>query len=108
MIWCSATGGGICRAQSAGGWFAARGETAGVQAITPHDLRHTCASLAMSAGVNVLALQRMLGHKSAKVTLDTYATCSTPTWTRWPPPWTWHGRRMSETLTKSSQTNSNS
>ncbi|CFS52982.1 integrase [Mycobacterium tuberculosis] len=27
----------------------------------------------MSAGVNVLALQRILGHKSAKVTLDTYA-----------------------------------
>ena len=27
----------------------------------------------MSAGVNVLALQRMLGHQSAKVTLDTYA-----------------------------------
>jgi integrase len=23
--------------------------------------------------VNVLALQRMLGHKSAKITLDTYA-----------------------------------
>ena len=27
----------------------------------------------MSAGVNVLALQRMLGHASATVTLDTYA-----------------------------------
>jgi integrase len=27
----------------------------------------------VSAGVNVLALQRMLGHTSAKVTLDTYA-----------------------------------
>jgi integrase len=27
----------------------------------------------VSAGVNVLALQRMLGHKSAKITLDTYA-----------------------------------
>jgi site-specific recombinase XerD len=40
---------------------------------TPHDLRHTCASLAVSAGVNVLALQRMLGHTSAKMTLDTYA-----------------------------------
>jgi integrase len=39
----------------------------------PHDLRHTCASLAVSAGVNVLALQRMLGHTSAKMTLDTYA-----------------------------------
>ncbi len=46
---------------------------AGVQDITPHDLRHTCASLAVSAVVNVLALQRMLGHTSAKVTLDTYA-----------------------------------
>lgn len=44
-----------------------------VQQITPHDLRHTAASLAVSAGVNVLALQRILGHKSAKVTLDTYA-----------------------------------
>src|SRR5271154_282891 len=44
-----------------------------VRDITPHDLRHTCASLAVSAGVNVLALQRMLGHTSAKVTLDTYA-----------------------------------
>jgi integrase len=44
-----------------------------VQKITPHDLRHTCASLAVSAGVNVPALQRMLGHKSAKMTLDTYA-----------------------------------
>ena len=27
----------------------------------------------MSAGVNVLALERMLGHTSAKVTLDTDA-----------------------------------
>ena len=36
-------------------------------------LRHTCASLAVSAGVNVLALQRMLGHTSAKMTLDTCA-----------------------------------
>jgi integrase len=44
-----------------------------VQKITPHDLRHSCASLAVSAGVNVLARQRMLGHTSAKVTLDTYS-----------------------------------
>lgn len=38
-----------------------------------HDLRHSCAALAVSAGANVLALQRMLGHTSAKVTLDVYA-----------------------------------
>ncbi|RIK12295.1 MAG: hypothetical protein DCC47_07640, partial [Acidobacteria bacterium] len=38
-----------------------------------HDLRHTSASLAVSAGVNVKALQRMLGHASAAMTLDVYA-----------------------------------
>jgi integrase len=61
------------RPKSSTGWFQAAVKRAGVQHITPHDLRHTCASLAVSAGVNVLALQRMLGHKSAKMTLDTYA-----------------------------------
>lgn len=66
-------GGYLPRPKSSDGWFAAAVKRAGVQAITPHDLRHTCASLAVSAGVNVLALQRMLGHTSAKVTLDAYA-----------------------------------
>ncbi|WP_019181147.1 tyrosine-type recombinase/integrase [Microbacterium yannicii] len=41
--------------------------------ITPHDLRHTAASLAISAGANVKILQRMLGHASAAMTLDVYA-----------------------------------
>ena len=41
--------------------------------VTPHDLRHTAASLAVSAGANVKALQRMLGHASAAMTLDVYA-----------------------------------
>lgn len=38
-----------------------------------HDLRHTAASLAVSAGANVKAVQQMLGHASAKMTLDVYA-----------------------------------
>jgi hypothetical protein len=41
--------------------------------MTIHDLRHTAASLAISAGANVKAVQRMLGHASAAMTLDTYA-----------------------------------
>jgi integrase len=41
--------------------------------VTVHDLRHTAASLAVSAGANVKAVQRMLGHASAAMTLDTYA-----------------------------------
>ena len=44
-----------------------------MQTITPHDLRHTCASLAVSSGANVLAVSRMLGHKDPSVTLRIYA-----------------------------------
>jgi integrase len=40
--------------------------------ITPHQLRHTCASLAISAGANVKVLQTLLGHKTATLTLDRY------------------------------------
>ena len=61
------------RPKSDGGWFAGAVKRAKVQKITPHDLRYSCASIAISSGVNVLALSRMLGHTSAKVTLDTYA-----------------------------------
>lgn len=73
LVFPGPNGGYLPRPKSSGGWFAGAVKRAGVQAITPHDLRHTCASLSISAGVNVLALQRMLGHTSAKVTLDTYA-----------------------------------
>ena len=45
----------------------------GVPHMTPHDLRHTAASLAVQAGANVKAVQRMLGHASAAMTLDVYA-----------------------------------
>ncbi|MDJ0315074.1 tyrosine-type recombinase/integrase [Arthrobacter sp. H35-D1] len=41
--------------------------------ITPHDLRHTAASLAISAHANVKSIQRMLGHADAAMTLNTYA-----------------------------------
>jgi hypothetical protein len=39
----------------------------------PHSLRHTAASLAISAGATVLSVQRMLGHASAAMTLDVYS-----------------------------------
>jgi integrase len=46
---------------------------AGLEDVTPHDLRHTAASLAVSAGANVKAVQRLLGHASAAMTLDVYS-----------------------------------
>lgn len=54
-------------------WFARALADAELMEMTPHDLRHTAASLAVSSGANVKALQRMLGHKSAAETLDVYA-----------------------------------
>lgn len=59
--------------EGAGSWFAKATDAAGLERLTPHDLRHTAASLAISSGANVKAVQRMLGHKSAAMTLDTYA-----------------------------------
>ena len=45
----------------------------GVVPFTPHNLRDTAASLAVSEGANVKVIQRMLGHASAAMTLDVYA-----------------------------------
>lgn len=41
--------------------------------MTFHDLRHTAVSLAVKAGANVKVVQRIAGHSSATLTLDTYA-----------------------------------
>lgn len=42
--------------------------------LVPHDLRDTAASLAISAGASIKAVQRMLGHASAAMTLDVYGS----------------------------------
>jgi integrase len=54
-------------------WFDKALQEAKLPPMTIHDLRHTAASLAISSGANVKAVQRMLGHASAAMTLDTYA-----------------------------------
>jgi integrase len=46
---------------------------AGPRGLTPHEPRHTAASLAISAGANVKSMQAMLGHASAAMTLDVYS-----------------------------------
>ena len=40
--------------------------------FTPHGLRHTFASLLLSAQVSPAYVQRQLGHASIKLTVDTY------------------------------------
>lgn len=48
-------------------------KAAGLPRLTPHELRHTAASLAIASGAIVKDVQRMLGHAQASTTLDVYA-----------------------------------
>ena len=41
--------------------------------VSPHDLRHTAASLAIESGADVKEIQALLGHKDPAVTLKFYA-----------------------------------
>lgn len=46
---------------------------AGLPSIRFHDLRHTCATLALAQGVNPKIVSEMLGHSSVSITLDIYS-----------------------------------
>jgi len=78
LLWPSATGSYLAPPAARESWLS--GAVARCQAVDPtfprvtaHALRHTAASLAISAGANVKVVQRMLGHSSAAMTLDVYA-----------------------------------
>jgi integrase len=49
-------------------WKAAKRER-----VTPHDGRHSYASLMIAAGVNAKALSTYMGHANISITLDRYA-----------------------------------
>lgn len=55
-----------------------------IPAITPYDLRLSAASLAVSFGAHLKAVQRMLGHTSATMTLDVYADLFDDDLVQWP------------------------
>lgn len=40
--------------------------------VTPHDLRHTCASILINQGASIKLVQRWLGHASPVMTLEVY------------------------------------
>jgi len=78
LLWPSAAGGYLAPPSSTDSWLSGavarcQGADPTFPRITAHALRHTAASLAISAGANVKVVQRMLGHSSAAMTLDVYA-----------------------------------
>ena len=45
----------------------------GLPNMSPHDLRHTCASLLLQGGADIKSVQDILGHADARTTLNFYA-----------------------------------
>ena len=45
----------------------------GVPVIRLHDARHSCATLALSAGIHPKVVQQLLGHSSWAITMDLYS-----------------------------------
>ncbi len=49
-----------------------RAKALGLPRVTPHCLRHTCATLLLERGVPVKAVSEILGHSRINITLDLY------------------------------------
>ena len=63
----------ILQAAELGAWEGEEHRLRSVPRLTMYNLRHTAASLALRAGVDVKVVSAMLGHASVTLTLDTYA-----------------------------------
>lgn len=73
LVWTAPKGGYVPRPNAREGYWHRAIMTSGIPRVTPHELRHTAASLAVQSGANVKVVQQMLGHASAAMTLDVYA-----------------------------------
>ena len=78
LLWSTSTGTPLGPPAPSSSWLAfavprCQAADAEFPRVSAHALRHTAASLAISAGANPLVVQRMLGHSSAAMTLDVYS-----------------------------------
>jgi integrase len=72
-VFCNSHGGPLRRSHFHANDFKPLLKRAKLPAIRFHDLRHTSATLLLSAGVHPKIVQERLGHSQISVTLDTYS-----------------------------------
>lgn len=72
-VFCDTQGGPLRRSHFRERTFKPLLKKAGLPDIRFHDLRHTSATLLLSAGVHPKVVQERLGHSQISVTLDTYS-----------------------------------
>jgi len=73
LMFTNETGGPVDRHNLVSRHFRPILKATGLPAIRLYDLRHTAATLALSAGVPAKVVSEMLGHASVMLTLDTYS-----------------------------------
>lgn len=73
LVFASPDGGLLVVSNARRRWWRRAVNAADLAPLSPHDLRHTAASLAIGAGASPLAVARMLGHASPHETLNRYA-----------------------------------
>ncbi len=54
-------------------YFTRAVQSLGLEDVTVHWLRHTCASMLIRIGAPITTISEILGHSSIKITLDTYS-----------------------------------
>ena len=75
LVFTAPKGGPLRRTNFRDGVWAPACKAAGMpDGLLVHDLRDTAATLMISAGASIKAVQRALGHASAAMTLDTYGS----------------------------------
>lgn len=74
LLFTAARGGPVRHGNFRNRVFSPAAERIGKPDLVPHDLRDTAASLMIASGASIKAVQRALGHASAKMTLDVYGS----------------------------------